>query len=89
MNSNTLQMISAVSGIAVVVVGFFGWVIKHYLSELKPNHGTSINDIVKLQVVPLLQKLDRHQDEIREDLTDLKVSQSRLEGRFDQHLDEE
>ena len=89
MNANTLQMVSAISGIAVVVVGFFGWVIKHYLSELKPNHGTSISDIVKLQVVPLLQKLDKHQDEIREDITALKVSQSRLEGRFDQHVDEE
>jgi len=89
LNANTLQMVSAISGIAVVVVGFFGWVIKHYLSELKPNHGTSISDIVKLQVVPLLQKLDKHQDEIREDITALKVSQSRLEGRFDQHVDEE
>ena len=88
MTTNTLQIVSAVVGITAVAVGFFGWVIKHYLSELKPNHGTSISDIVKLQVVPLLQKLDKNQDEIKEDITELRVSQSRLEGRFDQHLEE-
>jgi len=69
--------------------------IKEYLSEikenskeLKKNGGSSLSDIVKLQVLPILQKLDKNQDEIRSDLTDIKVEQARLEGRFDQYVEE-
>ena len=47
-----------------------------------------MSDIVKLQVLPILQKLDKNQDEIRSDLTDIKVEQARLEGRFDQYVEE-
>jgi hypothetical protein len=89
MTSGSIELVSAVVGLVAFVVGFFGWVIKHYLSELKPNHGTSINDLVKLQILPLLKKLDSSHEALREDITDLKVAQSRLEGRFDQHVEEE
>jgi len=59
-----------------------------YLSELKPNHGSSLNDIVKLQVLPILKKLDTSQDAIKEDITEIKVEYARLEGRFDQYVEE-
>ena len=44
-----------------------------YLIELVPNHGSSIKDAV---------------DEIRSHVQDIKVDLARLEGRFDQHVDE-
>lgn len=45
----------------------------NYLSELKPNSGSSMRDEVK---------------GIREDLTELKVDVASLEGKFDQHIRE-
>lgn len=34
---------TTISGILAVLAAF-GWVIKHYLKELKPNSGSSMND---------------------------------------------
>ena len=34
---------TTVSGVLAVLAAF-GWVIKHYLKELKPNSGSSMND---------------------------------------------
>lgn len=34
---------TTVSGVLAVIAAF-GWVIKHYLKELKPNSGSSMND---------------------------------------------
>lgn len=47
--------------------------IKEYLSELKPNHGSSLRDQINC---------------IREDITDLKIDMANLEGKFDQHIKE-
>lgn len=38
-------IVSAIT-IAVAFVGSVRWLVKHYLSELKPNSGTSIKDQV-------------------------------------------
>lgn len=43
-----------------------------YLVELKPNHGSSLNDTVKLEVLPLLK--------------DMSFKVAKLEGRFEQHV---
>ena len=48
-------------------------IITEYLSELKPNHGSSLRDEIK---------------GIRVDVTDLKVDVARLEGKFEQHVSE-
>jgi hypothetical protein len=48
-------------------------ITKEYLSELKPNSGSSMRDEVKA---------------IRLDITDLKVDLASLEGKFDQHIKE-
>lgn len=48
-------------------------IITEYLSELKPNHGSSLRDEIK---------------GIRVDVTDLKVDVARLEGKFEQHVAE-
>ena len=79
--SNWLQAISA----AIAIIGTIGfglrWIIKHYLAELRPNHGTSLNDKINLVIIPLLEKLSESQDDIKERVV-------KLEGRFEQHVDE-
>jgi len=47
--------------------------IKDYLSELKPNHGSSLRDDVL---------------GIKTDLNSVKVNIAVLEGKFDQHIKE-
>ncbi|CAB4128599.1 hypothetical protein UFOVP225_45 [uncultured Caudovirales phage] len=47
--------------------------IKEYLSELKPNHGSSLRDEVK---------------GIRRDVVELKIDVASLEGKFTQHIEE-
>lgn len=47
--------------------------VKDYLSELKPNHGSSLRDDVL---------------NIKNDLNDVKVNVAVLEGKFDQHIKE-
>jgi len=94
---------ASVIGIGGVFLGFARWIlkkqtedlVKEYLadikessSQLRPNHGSSLNDVVQLQVLPILKKLDRGQDEIRDEQTEIKVNVARLEGRFDQYVEE-
>jgi hypothetical protein len=52
---------------------FSRWMIKSYLSELKPNGGSSLNDKIKLEVLPLL--------------TEIKVDLAELRGRLDTHIE--
>lgn len=47
------------------------------MQELKPNHGSSLNDKINLEIIPILKELRANQKEIAE-----KVAY--LEGRFDQ-----
>lgn len=79
--ANWLQAISAALAILGAVGVGLRYLVKHYLSELKPNHGSSLNDAVRLQILPLMQELTR-------DMTEVKVSIAKLEGRFDQHVEE-
>lgn len=65
--------------IALPTGAFITWVLRHYLAELKPNGGESMNDYVKLQILPLLK-------EMREDQIEIKGNVAKLEGRFEQHI---
>jgi hypothetical protein len=83
-SNNTINILQGVSaGIAIIAaIGvIFRWIIKHYLSELKPNHGSSLHDKVNLEVLPILHELRDNQQKIA-----LKVA--KLEGRFEQHVDD-
>jgi hypothetical protein len=65
-------------------IGVIGsWIMrawmKNFLDELKPNGGTSLNDKINLEIIPMLKDLRKDQMHIKE-----KVA--KLEGRFDQHL---
>jgi hypothetical protein len=83
-STNTINVLQGISA-AIAILGAFGfafrWIIKHYLSELKPNHGTSLNDKINLEVLPILRDLKTNQEKIA-----LKVA--KLEGRFEQHVDD-
>ena len=73
-----------VSGV-IALLAFAGavghWVIKKYLAELRPNHGSSLHDKVTLEVIPLLK-------ELRTDQVVIKSQVDKLEGRFEQHVEE-
>jgi hypothetical protein len=60
---------TTISGFLAVVLaaaGAFRWLIKNYLSEMKPNGGGSMRD----------------------DITEIKVLLAKLEGKFEQHIEE-
>jgi hypothetical protein len=67
--------------IALPLGAFFTWILRHYLAELKPNGGSSLNDTIKLEILPMIK-------EMRDDVTEVKVSLAKLEGRFEQHVEE-
>jgi len=64
---------STILGVGAAVIIGIRWTIKHYLSELKPNGGSSLKDAI---------------NRIAVDMVEVRVSLSRLEGRFDQHVEE-
>lgn len=55
--------------------------MKSFLSELKPNGGSSLNDKINLEIIPMLKELRNDQIVIGE-----KVA--KLEGRFEQHIED-
>ena len=65
---------AAVTATLAGVGAFSRWMIKAYLSELKPNGGTSLNDKIKLEVLPML--------------TEIKVDLAEMKGRLDAHIKE-
>ena len=50
-------------------------------AEVTPNHGSSLNDVVKLQILPLVK-------ELRENQVEISSCVSKLEGKFEQHIKE-
>lgn len=68
------------AGIAVAVVtviaGFAGavrWLVRHYLSELKPNSGSSMRDAVNINT----ERLDRVEQRVDQIYTILLESKSK------------
>jgi len=55
--------------------------LKVIKAEVSPNHGSSMNDVLKLQVLPLVQELRENQVEVQQTV-------SKLEGKFEQHIEE-
>jgi hypothetical protein len=55
--------------------------IKIIKNEVTPNHGSSIHDKINLEIIPMLHNLTERQ-------TDISVQVAKLEGRFEQHVDE-
>ena len=72
---------SAEIGIMVATAAGIKWLVKKYLSELRPNGGGSIHDKINKEIIPMLKDLRADQVVIGE-----KVA--KLEGRFEQHVEE-
>lgn len=72
---------SAEIGVLVAAVAGIKWLVNKYLSELKPNGGSSIHDKINKEVIPMLK-------ELREDQLNIKSQVDKLEGRFEQHVRE-
>jgi hypothetical protein len=68
-------------------IGVIGsWILKTwmkgFLSELRPNGGSSIHDKINLEIIPMLK-------ELREDQVIIGERVAKLEGRFEQHVDKD
>ncbi len=82
MDSKTLlEVVIAIFTAIGAVVATVSWLVRHYLRELIPNGGSSMNDKIKLEIVPLLNEIRREQIEIGK-----KVAN--LDGRFEEHVKE-
>ena len=68
---------ASLAAVAAGIVAATTWLLRTWLKgfmyELKPNGGSSIKDSV---------------NKISTDMTELRISVARLEGRFNQHVDE-
>jgi len=71
--SDWAALISVIAAVGGTTAIGIKWTIKHYLAELKPNGGSSMHDAI---------------NKIGLDITEVRVSLARLEGRFDQHVEE-
>jgi len=68
--------------VCTVIGGFaalFRWMVKHYLWELRPNGGESLNDLIKLQILPITHKNN-------DNITTLLVEQAAIKQRVADHL---
>ena len=94
-STDIATIVAAYTGVAVVVGGVAWKLFKNIVSkavedmipdqepmnELRHNGGSSLLDVVKLQILPIVKELRENQIVISE-----KVS--KLEGRFEQHVEE-
>jgi hypothetical protein len=89
-------IIAAYTGVAAIIGGIawklFKTVVRQAIeantatmeepiNELRHNGGSSLLDVVKLQILPLVKELREHQIIISDRV-------ARLEGRFEQHMDD-
>jgi len=108
--STVIATVSSSLFIAGSVGGIARWYVKQHsteafkeymeemrpsLEELKPNHGGSVNDAIKLQILPLVKSLKEDISEVKADVKELRTHQievvkdlSRLEGRVQAHVEE-
>ena len=82
------EWVGTIVGITVLLattLGIIRWVIRNEVREIKAettaNGGGSMNDKVKLEIVPLLK-------EIREDQIKIGLKVATLDGKFEQHIKE-
>lgn len=88
----TVQQALAIAALLSIALGIMRWVIRNEVREVAkdtkvikhevtPNSGSSMNDYVKKEILPLLK-------EIRTDQIAIKVNVGTLEGKFEQHIRE-
>ena len=72
---------SAEIGILIACAAGIKWLVTKYLSELRPNGGSSIHDKINKDIIPMLK-------ELRVDQLKIGEKMAKLEGRFEQHVEE-
>jgi hypothetical protein len=87
-------IIASYTGVTVVIAGVVWRIFKHSVNaalderqeiirpsmeELKHNGGSSLLDVVKLQILPMVK-------ELRDNQIEVQAQQNRLEGRLDQYI---
>ena len=76
---NWAGLIVSVITIITSFVVMIKWLVKHYLVELKPNGGGSLNDKVKLELIPMATKNN-------ENITTLLQEQAVIKQRVADHI---
>jgi hypothetical protein len=90
--SDWATTLSGFLAVFVTIGASVRWLIRHYIAgfknelieyliELKPNHGSSLNDIIRLEVLPTVK-------ELRENQIEIGIAVAKLEGKFEQHIEE-
>lgn len=88
----TIQYALSIAALLGIVLAIVRWVIRNEVRELQsdtkeikhevtPNSGSSMNDYIKKEILPLLK-------EMRSDQIEIKVNVGMLEGKFEQHVRE-
>lgn len=95
-------IVGAYTGVAVVVGGVSWKLFKNAVAkavtditpdpapmdELRHNGGSSLLDVVKLQMLPMMKELRGDVKELRQNQISISETVAKLEGRFEQHVDE-
>lgn len=92
-------IVASYTAVAVVIGGFAWKLFKKAVSqamdshegpigELRHNGGSSLLDVVKLQILPIVKELRADVKELRENQVVIGEKLAKLEGRFNQHIDE-
>jgi hypothetical protein len=72
-------VVSVMTAFTALVAGI-GWVVKHYLKELTPNGGSSLNDAVKLNILPTIK-------EIKDDVKHILIEQATIKQKVEDHIE--
>lgn len=75
-----IEVVIAVFTAIGAVVATVSWLVKHYLKELKPNGGTSLNDSIKLQILPIIK-------ETNDDIKHVMIQQAMIRQKVQDHLE--
>jgi hypothetical protein len=100
-SSDMATIVAAYTGVAVVVGGIAWKVFKNAVSkvleegkvdtkpmdELRHNGGSSLIDVVKLQILPMVKELKTDVREVREHQIAIDTKITMLENRFEKHMD--
>lgn len=75
-----IEVVIAIFTAIGAVVATVSWLVRHYLQELKPNGGSSLNDSIKLQILPIIK-------ETNDDIKHVMIEQATIKQKVQDHLD--
>jgi hypothetical protein len=101
-SADIATIVAAYTGVAVIIGGIAWKLFKNAVSkvleegkadtspmdELRHNGGSSLLDVVKLQILPMVKELKADIKEVRENQIVIDTKVSMLENRFERHVDE-